>query len=281
VLPILIVVIAFIAGCVNQNTYMHDVDVLSKQYLWALADNLAKDIDTKFARATDTIDSMANAITLSTTGKTDRDEELIYQYLENMAKANSDILAFYIIWDEPKYAQGVFQDYGQITRMTMSDAVFASDWYTNPLSTGKHYITPEPREADYDGEQYIFMTLSRPFVVNGKTAGVVSVDIALDYIVRPVWHARVYDTGYAMLLSPTQVYLTHPNRNLIGQKYELTQKEVAHFNNKEIFTKVETSKATGITRDVFFTPIVLTRTATFFYVAVNVPRHERLVNVKN
>jgi methyl-accepting chemotaxis protein len=286
-LPVLVAVIAafIFVGISVYTSYKHEVETLSTQYSWAFARNVAKDIDNKFARATDTIDSLANAaITLSATGEADRiygDEELIYKYLENMAKANSGILAFYIIWDEAKYAPEVFQTGGKITRMAKPDTAFTSDYYTTPLSSGRHYITPVPREADYDGDKYTVMTLSRPFEVNGKTVGIVGVDIAIDDIMQQVAGVQVYDTGYAALFSPTQTYLAHKNPDAIGQKDEFTQEEITKFNKNEEFIKVELSKVSGKLVDVFFVPIPLSRTATFYYIGLMVPIDEMLADVNS
>jgi methyl-accepting chemotaxis protein len=279
-LPVLIaVVISFIVvGEIVYTSFKSEVESLAANYAWNYSRSVAKDIDTRFARMTDRVDSMAVAAELIT--KNGREEEAIFNYLEGLAKADSSILAFYIIWDEDQYAPEILST-DKLTRMFVAKEQLDEEWYQKPLTSGRHYIIPEPESSDYDGVVYDTVTVTRPFSVNGKVVGVVGVDILMDDVFKQINDVKIYETGYAALFSPVQTYITHPNKDMIGKPNELTPDEVGKYNRHEEFVKEVTSLSTGKTVDVFFTPIVLTRTATFYYIGLMIPIDEMYAAVNH
>ena len=94
---------------------------------------------------------------------------------------------------------------------------FYMDWYQLPKELGQPVWT-EPYFDD-GGGSVVMATYSVPFyrTVNGKTvfAGVVTADISMNRLKEQVEKIRVFETGYAFLLSHHGTFLTHPNKDLV------------------------------------------------------------------
>lgn len=94
---------------------------------------------------------------------------------------------------------------------------FYMDWYQLPKELERAVWT-EPY-SDEGGGNVIMATYSVPFyrTVEGKRefAGVVTADISLDWLEKMISEIKVFETGYAFLLSRHGTFITHPNRDLI------------------------------------------------------------------
>ena len=94
---------------------------------------------------------------------------------------------------------------------------FNSDWYILPKEL-KRSVWSEPY-FDEGGGQVIMTTYSVPFYrpVNGQRQfqGIVTADIALDWLVNMVASVSYLKTGYAFLISQNGVFVTHPDKRLI------------------------------------------------------------------
>jgi class 3 adenylate cyclase len=94
---------------------------------------------------------------------------------------------------------------------------FYLDWYQIPAELGR----PQWSEPYYDegGGNVIMSTFSAPFyqAADGKhkLAGVVGADISLMWLKDLVAAVKVYQSGYAFLLSQNGVFVTHPDSRLI------------------------------------------------------------------
>jgi class 3 adenylate cyclase/HAMP domain-containing protein len=118
------------------------------------------------------------------------------------------------------YAPYVYRDQGQIKLSYLgSDTYryFYLDWYQIP----KELRRPMWSEPYYDegGGNIIMSTYSAPFYrdKNGRkeVRGVVTADISLMGLEKLVASVKIYDTGYAFLVSRNGRLLTHPHKNLI------------------------------------------------------------------
>ena len=94
---------------------------------------------------------------------------------------------------------------------------FYWDWYQIP----KELNVPIWTEPYYDegGGNIIMSTFSVPFYkkMNGKNhfQGIVTSDVSLMWLKGIVSAVRIYQTGYAFLISQNGVFITHPEKELI------------------------------------------------------------------
>lgn len=90
------------------------------------------------------------------------------------------------------------------------------DWYQIPALLGKPYWS----EPYYDNDAgALLSTYSVPFysAENGsqQLTGVITVDISLSWLTDIINSVKIFDTGYAFLISRNGVFVTHPNRTFI------------------------------------------------------------------
>lgn len=94
------------------------------------------------------------------------------------------------------------------------------DWY-KVAKNGKYGIWSEPY-FDSDGGDIMMVTFSQPFYkyVNGekKFAGVITCDISLKWLEDLISKIKIFDTGYAFILSPRGIFIAHPNKEYYQQK---------------------------------------------------------------
>jgi|GEM_PF-806183 len=88
-----------------------------------------------------------------------------------------------------------------------------SDYYTVPKRTHEILIT-EP----YLYEGVLLSTFSVPVIINGKFIGVAGIDLALNDINNLVSKIKIFDTGYAFVLSTQGVFIADKNKDYIGKK---------------------------------------------------------------
>ena len=106
------------------------------------------------------------------------------------------------------------------------------DWYLIPRETGKAAWT-DPY-FDEGGGDAMMCTYSVPFYqeASGRRvfAGVATADVLLDHMVRTVSSIKLYQTGFAVLLSQSGQFISHPRTNLVF--------------NESIFSVAEEAKST-------------------------------------
>ncbi|WP_319542005.1 SpoIIE family protein phosphatase [uncultured Pseudodesulfovibrio sp.] len=122
--------------------------------------------------------------------------------------------------DKLYFAPYYFRSGGRIGFTMLGDTkyrYFYMDWYQMPKELGRPVWT-EPY-FDEGGGGVVMATYGVPFfrTKNGKTtfAGVVTADISLSKLQERVAKIRIFDTGYAFLLSRNGTFITHPDRRLI------------------------------------------------------------------
>ncbi|QJB56702.1 SpoIIE family protein phosphatase [Pseudodesulfovibrio sp. zrk46] len=94
---------------------------------------------------------------------------------------------------------------------------FYMDWYQLPKEL-ERAIWTEPYN-DEGGGNVLMATYSVPFyrTINGEKvfAGVVTADISLEWLQKKIASIKLFDTGYAFLLSRYGTIVTHPESDLI------------------------------------------------------------------
>lgn len=91
------------------------------------------------------------------------------------------------------------------------------DWYQIPTTLNRPYWS-EPY-FDEGGGDILMSTYSVPFykTVNGQRqiAGVVTADVALNWLTEIVESIQIYESGFAFLISPNGTLISHPDSSLI------------------------------------------------------------------
>lgn len=94
---------------------------------------------------------------------------------------------------------------------------FLMDWYQIPATLKESYWS-EPY-YDEGGADAMLSTYSVPFYVNKRGervfGGIITIDISLEWLTEIVRSVKIFETGYAFLISRTGVYVTHPDYNNI------------------------------------------------------------------
>jgi sigma-B regulation protein RsbU (phosphoserine phosphatase) len=127
---------------------------------------------------------------------------------------------YFLQRDKLFFAPYYFRSGGRIGFTMLGDAkyrYFYMDWYQIPKELGRSTWT-EPY-FDEGGGGVPMATYSVPFyrTVDGKSvfAGVVTADISLSWLQDLVDSVRLYDSGFAFLLSRHGTFITHPDKNLV------------------------------------------------------------------
>ena len=87
-----------------------------------------------------------------------------------------------------------------------------SDWYKIPKTTKKEIIM-EPLLY----ENVLMTSYITPIIKNGTFAGTVGIDIPLENLDQTVSQVKIFDTGYAFLVSNSGVFVSSPKKEYIGR----------------------------------------------------------------
>ena len=90
------------------------------------------------------------------------------------------------------------------------------DYYQLAKRTGKETLI-EPYKYTVAGKEVMITTTSVPIVVNGQFVGVAGIDLPLSSLQEKVQAIRIYDTGYASLLSNGALYVGDRDPAHVGQ----------------------------------------------------------------
>ena len=94
-----------------------------------------------------------------------------------------------------------------------SDKYSGEEWYNKPMETGEIFWS-EPHH-DVLSEEIKMITVSIPIFLNDKPSGVVGVRISLDWLDRLVSSMKVFDSGFAFLISKEHRLLTYLRKDYI------------------------------------------------------------------
>jgi sigma-B regulation protein RsbU (phosphoserine phosphatase) len=114
-----------------------------------------------------------------------------------------------------RYAPYYFRDGGKISSLQLGETENypLQDWYQIPRELGR----AEWSEPYYDegGGKTLMASLSVPFHSGSgeqrRIKGIVTADIALNWLTKTIGEIKVLDTGYAFLLSRNGTVITHPD----------------------------------------------------------------------
>ncbi len=121
------------------------------------------------------------------------------------------------------FAPYAYRDGDQVETMSLGGQhyeYFFMDWYQIPKMLNRPYWT-EPYFDEGGGNQ-LMATFSVPFyqIINGERtfAGIATVDLDLDWLTDIVSEVKIFESGYAFMLSGNGMAVTHPDRTMIMNK---------------------------------------------------------------
>ncbi len=149
--------------------------------------------------------------------------DIIKTYVGNNEAIYGATIAF-----EPKVYSDEFGDFSPYYYKNADSLIFvdiarieskfrSEEWYSVPKQIGKPYWT-EPYYDEGVGE-ILMTTFSVPFykIKNGKRvfAGIVDADVSLEWLTAMVSSVKLFESGYALIVSIKGTFITHPNENYI------------------------------------------------------------------
>jgi sigma-B regulation protein RsbU (phosphoserine phosphatase) len=150
----------------------------------------------------------------------------LLKWIENVLHTNPEIYGATVAYEpfafDPEsryYAPYVCREDDKL-RIHDADAAFNYfywDWYLMPKELGRP-IWSEPY-FDSDGGNIVMTSFSVPFyrkAHNEKAfSGVVTADLSLKWLNEIISRIKIYQSGYAFLISQSGVFISHPNKDLI------------------------------------------------------------------
>lgn len=159
-------------------------------------------------------------------------------------------------WEEGqnKIAQGVLVDY---------DKPGPGDYYQKPKASGQNALL-EPYSYDFGGKSVLLTTISVPIFDQGRFVGVAGVDISLAGLQEIVQDIRLYDTGYASLLSTQGMFVGDRDGGIIGKTLDSSR----GLNESELESALQAIEKGQSMSTVLFDPVLGTEATT-----IQVPIH--------
>jgi methyl-accepting chemotaxis protein len=224
--------------------------------------------------------------------------KLIRETLEK----NKDFLAVWSMWEtnaldgnddayrgtsfydeEGHYNVSFYKDKGEILIEKGGIEQFTEDFYTIPSKTQKEVIL-EPYYYSYtnDSSEMFFETsIVVPVIEDGKTIGVVGIDLDLKELSKITGSIRLFETGFGILVSNEGVIAAYNKEDLIGMKFS----ENFDFANGQMLAAIKSgelkntnvlSKQSGAELFTCVTPIQIGNSGTPWSLCTVVPKGETL-----
>ncbi|HEY6643337.1 methyl-accepting chemotaxis protein [Povalibacter sp.] len=196
------------------------------QYAGELAKRGGNDVAVRIERALGTARSTAQALAgMKAAGLADR--AAADAMMKGLLEGNPDLLGVWTGWEPNAFdgqdahyagkkghdATGRYVPYWnrgsgqmQVDAMVDYDVAGAGDYYQLAKQSGNETIL-EPFSYNIGGRDVLMTSLAVPIVVGGKLLGVAGVDIELADLQEIIGRIRVYDTGYASLITHAGLYV--------------------------------------------------------------------------
>ena len=139
---------------------------------------------------------------------------------------------------------------------------FFWDWYQIPKELNRAFWS-EPY-YDEGGGGVIMCSYSVPFYYNedGKLRGVVTVDISLKWLEKIISEIKIYETGYAFLISGNGTIITHPLEKFVLNE---TIFSIAEENNIPNLREIGRDMISGNSDFVEYTSVMTKEDGWLFY----------------
>ena len=270
------------------------------QYTTQLAANEGAKATANIEQALDSARTLAHALgSLKTAGLTDRASA--DALLKGVLAGNPSFLGVWTGWEPNAFdgkdseyanqpghdASGRYVPYWNRGSGTISvepladyDKPGAGDFYQLAKASGQETVL-EPYSYTVAGKSVLMTTLVAPILIDGRFMGVAGIDMALANLQQTVEKIRVYDTGYASLLSNKGIYVGDRDAENVGKDLGdgLEQAKQAIAQGSILQTNFFSQRLeTDVTR--VFVPIQIGMTKTPWSFAVTVPNDTILSEVQ-
>lgn len=158
---------------------------------------------------------------------THQEPEEILSIMESIIAKNPNLVGIWSIWDpntlgdkdDSEYANnpghtsaGRFQPYLNRASGKLELELCSNDIYEK--SEGQ--IVTKPASFTLQGEEVMLVSVTSPIIYNNKDIGIVGVDITLDRLQEVVAEVKLYDSGYAQLVTSEGMIVGHKDPDMIG-----------------------------------------------------------------
>lgn len=243
--------------------------------------------------------------TLRKAGNTNR--EIYMGMVRYTLEGNDNFLATWTMWipnsldqndakyagvypfdEEGRFNYTIYKNKGRFQEEQTSVAQYQEPFYLIPAETQKDAIL-EPYYYSYikDNSQQFFETsVVVPIVEGGKTLGVVGVDIDLNELSKIIGDVRVYNTGFAILVSNNGIISAYKDQALLEKKFT----EQFDFVSAEMLSQIQQGKASNLVVFskqfnekllVSLSPIQIGNSSTPWSLCVVIPRNEALAEANS
>jgi len=185
--------------------------------------------------------------------------------------------------EDGHYNLTFYKDKGRILIEPGKSSMYNEDYYTIASKTQKDVIN-EPYYYSYVGnekEQFFETSIVIPIVENGRTLGVVGIDIDLKELSKIIGSIKLYNTGFGVLISNDGIIAAYSDETIIGKKFN----EEFDFVNNNILAIIKSgalnttnTNSKKLNNELFtcLTPIQVGNSSTPWSLCVVVPRDETL-----
>ncbi len=276
----------------------------AQSYAQQLAARNALEISSHIEKALHSARHLAESLgSLKSANLTDRERATLI--LKGILAANPDFLGVWTGW-EPNAFDGQDKQFAgklghdntgrfvpywnrgggktQVEPLIDYEIPGAGDYYVLPKKTGKEVII-EPYIYPVNGQNMLITSLVVPIFYEGRFVGVAGIDIALDTIQEKVSKFKIYESGYATLVSNTGIVVSDRDANSLGQN--LSKAGFSDAANDAIkigsqFHIVENDSRinNGALVERIYTPIKIGSTDTPWSMIATLPEAEVMASIK-
>jgi sigma-B regulation protein RsbU (phosphoserine phosphatase) len=203
---------------------------ISQDILLDMAEDNAKNITEKYVNEIDAVIGRSAKIPYNFAMIIENSmpsEDQLISMLHNIVSNNEEIYGSCIAFEPFSYEKDkyffspfVYKNGKKIITSNLNDPqyeYFYQDWYQIPAHLEKPYWS-EPY-FDEGGGNVIMTTYSVPFYRTQKGVrefwGIFTIDIALDWLDSLVSKIKIYESGFAFVISSAGTFVTHPNTDYI------------------------------------------------------------------
>ena len=231
VLPVGIMLILALGGLTwaIQSKTSEAIQRVAERELAALAGQYGNDSKAFFENALNKTQALADALTSTIEKGSPPSRSMLLNMLNGISQGDDSFLSAGAAWDVNTYdrrdfvfantpgsdANGRFIPYvlpsGEVTLL---DKVDQSSFYSDPKKRNRTYLTL-PYFYNVDGKEILMTTACAVVKKNNQFQGIILINISLETVAKMVNNIKVYDTGWAAVLTQNGTVVGHKNPSLI------------------------------------------------------------------
>ncbi|MFN8259085.1 MAG: methyl-accepting chemotaxis protein [Bacteroidales bacterium] len=222
--------------------------------------------------------------------------------MRNSLVNNSDFLAVWTMWEpdaldgndiaykgqlpydeEGRFNYTGYKDKGQILEEQNSVSQYSETFYTEPAKSQQETILEPFFYAYTDDTTNLFFETSAviPIVENGKTLGVIGIDIDLKELSKLISKITLFNSGFGILVSNQGLISAYKEEKLLEKKFienfDFANEELLlKIKNGEPFSAITYSGQFGMEMMISVTPISIGKSTTPWSLCIVVPKNEAL-----